>query len=512
LKVSALETFIDMSQSPASSPAKPAALSSLGSALELAAQVQSGTRTAASVIDEALRTIGKTQDLKAYLSVLDENARVRAEALDQRRARGEKLGPLAGVPIAIKDNIVVAHGRTTCASRMLENFQSPYHATVIERLLAADAIPVGKTNLDEFAMGSTCETSAFGGALNPLDRTRIPGGSSGGSAVAVASQTVPVSLGSDTGGSIRQPAACCGVVGLKPTYGRVSRYGLVAYASSLDQIGTFSNTVVDSAAVLQVISGHDSHDNTSSTHSVEDFVAAAKAGAQNGLKGKTIGIPSEAFSEGLAPEVADKVKAALADCEKAGAKLVEIHLPSLKHAIATYYVIATAEASANLARFDGVRYTHRSATAKDLYGLYAQSRSEGFGFEVKKRILLGTWVLSSGFYDAYYMKAQKVRRLMTQDFTAAFQTCDIIAMPTMPTLPPKVGEIYSDPMAMYLQDIYTVAINLAGLPGLSLPCGQVGHLPVGLQLIGKSFGESALLAAAAHYEALSGSLAGNSAR
>lgn len=472
------------------------------SALAIAAQVKRGERTAVSVVEQALSAMGETKQYKAYLSVLEASALEQAAAIDKKRERGEALGPLAGVPVAVKDNIVVANGVTTCASRMLENFKSPYHATAVERLIAADAIPVGKTNLDEFAMGSTCETSAFGGALNPIDTSRIPGGSSGGSAVAVASRTVPVSLGSDTGGSIRQPAACCGVVGLKPTYGRVSRYGLVAYASSLDQIGPFGRNVADTAAVLQAIAGHDPRDNTSSTQPAEDFVAAAQKGALEGLKGKVIGMPVEAFGEGLQSEVGETLRSALAACEKAGAKVVDVHLPSLKHAVATYYVIATAEASANLARYDGVRYTHRSPVAKDLFGLYAQSRSEGFGFEVKKRILLGTWVLSSGFYDAYYMKAQKVRRLITEDFTKAFAACDVVVTPTMPTMTPKVGEIFSDPMTMYLQDIYTVALNLAGLPGISLPCGKVGHLPVGMQLIGKPFAEGQLLGIAAGYEAL----------
>jgi len=477
-------------------------LSSL-SALEIAGLVQTGERTAVSIIDETLKTIGETQDLKAYLSVLDASARKKALEVDAKRGRGEKLGPLAGVPIAIKDNIAVAEGKTTCASRILENFQSPYDATVISRLLAADAIPVGKTNLDEFAMGSTCETSAFGASLNPLDRERIPGGSSGGSAVAVASKSVPVSLGSDTGGSIRQPASCCGVIGLKPTYGRVSRYGLVAYASSLDQIGTFSHTVADAAALLQVISGPDVMDNTSSTQPLGDILSGLKGGdAGRQLRGKTIGLPKQAFAEGLQSEVASTVQSALAELEKAGATLVEVDLPNLQHAVAAYYVIATAEASANLARYDGVRYSRRSVEAKDLYGLYAQSRSEGFGFEVKKRILLGTWVLSSGFYDAYYMKAQKVRRLITDDFSRAFAQCDVVATPTIPTLPPKLGEIFSDPMTMYLQDIFTVALNLAGLPGLSMPCGQVAHLPVGLQLIGKPFAEGDLLQAAAGFESL----------
>ncbi|HAO99486.1 MAG TPA: Asp-tRNA(Asn)/Glu-tRNA(Gln) amidotransferase GatCAB subunit A [Fibrobacteres bacterium] len=455
---------------------------------EQVSKVRSGETQAEAVVKEALNQIGKTQHLKAYLSVLPEYALEKARALDGRREKGEALGPLAGVPIAIKDNIVVSSGKTTCASRILENFQSPYDATVVERLLAAGAIPVGKTNLDEFAMGATSETSAFGAPINPLDPTVIPGGSSGGSAVAVASGSVPVSLGSDTGGSIRQPAACCGIVGMKPTYGRVSRYGLVAYASSLDQIGPFAHTVADAALLLNVIAGHDKHDNTSSTQEVPDFTA----GIGKGLKGKSIGIPKECFGEGLDPEVESVIRAALAACEREGAKIVEVSLPSLKYAVATYYVIATAEASANLSRYDGVRYTTRTQSPKNLYELYAKTRSEGFGAEVKKRILLGTYVLSSGFYDAYYMQAQKVRRVITDDYANAFKQCDVVAMPTLATPTPKVGKVFQDPMAMYLQDIYTVAVNLAGLPGLSLPAGKVAGLPTGLQLIGRPFAEQEL--------------------
>jgi len=463
-------------------------------------RVHKGETSAESLVEAALNRIGATQHLNAYLSVLPEYALEKARELDRRRGQGEKLGPLAGVPIAIKDNIVVSSGKTTCASRMLENFRSPYDATVVEKLLAAGAIPVGKTNLDEFAMGSTSETSAFGAPVNPVDSSVIPGGSSGGSAVAVASGSVPVSLGSDTGGSIRQPAACCGVVGMKPTYGRVSRYGLVAYASSLDQIGPFATTVEDAALLLNAIAGHDLRDNTSSVQKVPDFTA--KLG--EGLKGKSIGVPKECFGEGLSPEVESVIRAALSACERGGARIVEISLPSLKYAVATYYVIATAEASANLARYDGVRYTMRTPAPKNLYELYAKTRSEGFGPEVKKRILLGTYVLSSGFYDAYYMQAQKVRRVITEDYAKAFEECDVVAMPTLATPTPKVGKVFQDPMAMYLQDIYTVAVNLAGLPGLSLPVGKVGGLPAGLQLIGQPFAEQELFQVAAAAEKLAG--------
>ena len=461
-------------------------------------KVQSGEISSESLVQSALDRIGAAQHLKAYLSILPEYALEKARDLDKRRNAGEKLGPLAGTPIAVKDNIVISSGKTTCASRILENFESPYDAAVVERLIAAGAIPVGKTNLDEFAMGSTSETSAFGAPINPIDPTIIPGGSSGGSAVAVASGTVPLSLGSDTGGSIRQPAACCGIVGMKPTYGRVSRYGLVAYASSLDQIGPFARTVEDSALLLNTLCGHDLRDNTSSTQVVPDFTA--KIG--EGLKGKTIGIPKECFGEGLDKEVEATVRAALAACEREGAKIVEVTLPSLKYAVAKYYVIATAEASANLARYDGVRYTIRTPAPKNLYELYAKTRSEGFGPEVKKRILLGTYVLSSGFYDAYYMQAQKVRRVITDDYAKAFTLCDVVAMPTLPAPPSKVGEVFQDPMAMYLQDIYTVAVNLAGLPGLSLPVGKAGGLPAGLQLIGRPFEETELFQISAGVEKL----------
>jgi aspartyl-tRNA(Asn)/glutamyl-tRNA(Gln) amidotransferase subunit A len=467
---------------------------------EIARKVQNREISAESSVQQALDRIAATRDSNAYLSVLADFALETARNLDRRLAAGENLGPLAGVPIAVKDNIVVAAGKTTCASHILENFESPYNATVIERLLAAGAVPVGKTNLDEFAMGSTSETSAFGAPVNPVHPDRIPGGSSGGSAVAVANGTVAVSLGSDTGGSIRQPATCCDIVGMKPTYGRVSRYGLVAYASSLDQIGPFATTVADAALLLNTIAGYDPRDNTSSNRPAEDFTARLGGG----LKGKTIGIPREAFGEGLDAGVEASVRAALAACEREGAKIVEISLPTLKHAVAAYYAIATAEASANLSRYDGVRYTTRSKEAKTLYEVYAQSRSQGFGAEVKKRILLGTYVLSSGFYDAYYMQAQKVRRVITEDFEKAFAQCDVVATPTMPTVPPKIGDVFKDPMAIYLQDIYTVAVNLAGLPALSLPAAAAGGLPVGLQLIGRPFGEVELFQVSAGAERVSG--------
>lgn len=466
------------------------------SAREIARGIQNREISAEKTVQEALARIDAAKGLNAYLSVLPEYSLERAREVDRRVAAGENAGPLAGVPVAVKDNIVVAAGKTTCASRILENFESPYDATVIGRLLAAGAIPVGKTNLDEFAMGSTSETSAFGPPVNPVDASLTPGGSSGGSAVAVAAGTVPVSLGSDTGGSIRQPAACCGIVGMKPTYGRVSRYGLVAYASSLDQIGPFAHDVADAALLLGVIAGYDARDNTSSNRAAEDFTARLGGG----LQGKTIGVPKEAFGAGLHAGVESSVRAALAACEREGAKLVEIDLPALKFAVAAYYVIATAEASANLSRYDGVRYTRRAKDVKNLYELYAKSRSEGFGAEVKKRILLGAYVLSSGFYDAYYMQAQKARRVITGDFARAFAQCDVVAMPTLPAPPPKVGDVFKDPMAIYLQDIYTVGVNLAGLPAISLPVTPADGAPVGLQLVGRAFAEADLFQVAAGAE------------
>jgi len=465
---------------------------------ETARKVQSGAVTSESLVQAALAKIEATKGLNAYLSVMGEEALDRARALDHRVKNGEKLGPLAGIPVAVKDNIVTAQGKTTCGSKILGAFKSPYDATAVERLIAAGAVPVGKTNMDEFAMGSTSETSAFGAPKNPLDESVIAGGSSGGSAVAVASGTVAVSLGSDTGGSIRQPASCCGLVGVKPTYGRVSRYGLVAYASSLDQIGTFGHTVADAAHLLTAICGWDKHDNTSAQVAVPDFTASLS----KGVKGKVIGLPKECFGVGLQPEVRAAVMKALETLEKEGAVMREVSIPSFQYAIAAYYVIATAEASANLSRFDGVRYTTRSKDVTDLFSLYAKSRSEGFGEEVKKRILLGTYVLSSGFYDAYYMQAQKVRRLITDDFNKAFASCDVLVTPTMPTLPQKVGGIYADPMAQYLGDIYTVAVNLAGLPALSQPVGRVGKLSVGMQFIGKAFQEEELFQVAGATERL----------
>lgn len=464
----------------------------------LAKQLENGEATSRKLVEQSLAKIEETKGLNAFVTVLSERALANAEASDKRRAEGKSLGALDGVPVAIKDNLCLTGTRTTAGSKMLSKFEAPYTATAVEKLEAAGAVIVGKTNMDEFAMGSSNETSFFGPVENPLDKTRIPGGSSGGSAVAVASDTVPASLGSDTGGSIRQPAACNGIVGLKPTYGRVSRYGLIAYASSLDQIGPLGHSVEDCASLLSVICGQDIHDNTTSARPTENFGAKLDAG----IAGKTIGVPKEYFGAGLDAECKAAIETCLAKLEKEGAKLKEVSLPNIGHAVSSYYIIATAEASSNLSRFDGVRYSYRSEDAHNLFDLYAKSRSEGFGKEVQRRILLGSYVLSSGFYDAYYVQAQKVRRLITDDFNKAFETCDVIASPTMPGVPLLRGVGESDPMAMYLSDIYTVSLNLAGLPGISLPCGTAGGMPVGLQLIGKPFQETELLSAAAAVEKL----------
>ena len=467
----------------------------MSSIREIISQLESGT-SSESLTQQSLQSIVAQKHLNAFVSTLGERALGQARAADARRKAGKTLGPLDGVPVAIKDNLCLIDTRTTCGSKILENFVAPYTATAVEKLEAAGAIIVGKTNMDEFAMGSTNESSHMGPVINPSAPERIPGGSSGGSAAAVAANCVPAALGSDTGGSIRQPAACCGVVGLKPTYGRISRYGLVAYASSLDQIGPIGHTVEDCALLMNVLAGQDPHDNTTSDKPNEDFCA----GLGKDITGMRIGVPKEYFGEGLDPKIKTVLMESLAKLEAQGAKLVEVSLPSVRYAISSYYIIATAEASSNLSRFDGVRYTHRAPTARTLNEMYTRSRSEGFGKEVQRRILLGTYVLSSGFYDAYYVKAQKVRRIITDDFNKAFAQCDVIASPTLPSHPLKLGEGLRDPMAMYLSDIYTVSLNLAGLPGISLPCGIADGLKVGLQLVGQPFGETNLLRMASAVE------------
>lgn len=436
--------------------------------------------------------------IHAFLSFDRADALAQAEEADRGlRDGGAKQKPLLGVPVAIKDVIAVKGQPLNCASKILKNFVSPYDATVITKLKAAGAIVFGRLNMDEFAMGSSTENSAFVVTRNPWDTERIPGGSSGGSAAAVAANECLASLGSDTGGSIRQPAALCGCVGLKPTYGRVSRYGLVAFASSLDQIGPFTKDVRDATTLLTVLSGYDERDSTSIPHPVPDYTLALTGE----IKGIKVGLPKEYFIEGIDPQVNQAVQAAIKQIEKLGAEIVQISLPHTEYAVATYYIVATAEASANLARFDGIRYGLR-VEGNDPIELYGKTRGAGFGAEVKRRIILGTYVLSSGYYDAYYLRAQKVRTLIRQDFLKAFEKVDVIVTPTTPTAAFKAGEKSDDPMQMYLSDIFTISCNLAGICGVSLPCGFTMNpkLPIGLQLLGKPFGEETMLKVAHAYE------------
>jgi aspartyl-tRNA(Asn)/glutamyl-tRNA(Gln) amidotransferase subunit A len=435
--------------------------------------------------------------IHAYRTLLEQAALAEAEAVDHRIRNGADPGPLAGVPIAVKDVLCLRGAPTTCGSRILESFVPTYDATCVARLREAGAVITGKTNMDEFAMGSSTENSAFGPTRNPWSLDRVPGGSSGGSAAAVAAEQVPAALGTDTGGSIRQPAAFCGIPGMKPTYGRVSRYGLVAFASSLDQVGPFGATVEDVARVLQVIAGHDPCDSTSAPRPVPDYLASLGRGAA----GLRLGVPKEYFPPGIDAEVEASVHAALKSAEGAGASLHEISLPHTEYAIPTYYIIATAEASSNLARYDGVRYGLRAARAESLRDVYVKTRGAGFGAEVKRRIMLGTYVLSAGYYDAYYLKGQKVRTLIRRDFDAAFEKVDAIITPTSPTSAFRFGEKVDDPLAMYLSDIFTVTINLAGLPGISIPCGLTRErLPIGLQIVGRRFDEETVLRLAAALE------------
>ena len=462
---------------------------------EIVAGRLSATDACRSALDRIHDVNGK---LNAFNLVADERALERASEIDRRRAAGDTLGPLAGVPVALKDNMDVRGMRTTASSRILEHFVPPYDATVVRRLEAAGAVIVGKTNCDEFAMGSSNENSAFGPVRNPWALDRIPGGSSGGSAAAVASRCVPIALGSDTGGSVRQPAACCGVVGLKPSYGRVSRYGLLAFASSLDQIGPFARTVADAALALTALAGADPCDATTANEPVPDF-AAALTGAVNDIR---VGVPRAFVSEGVDEQVRRAYETALDTLRRSGATLVDIDLPHAKYAVPVYYLVCTAEASSNLARYDGVKYGYRSNAAKDsLKEMYSRTRDEGFGPEVKRRIMLGTYVLSAGYYDAFYLKALQVRTLLRRDYEQAFERVDVVAMPTMPTPPFRLGEKASDPLQMYLGDIFTVSANLAGLPGISLSCGFSGEgLPIGLQLMGRMFDEATLLRVADAYE------------
>jgi aspartyl-tRNA(Asn)/glutamyl-tRNA(Gln) amidotransferase subunit A len=431
--------------------------------------------------------------LNSFLSIEREHAEKRVSELENSTADS----PLHGFAIAVKDNICTKGMQTTCGSRILHNYKAQYNATAIERLNAAGAIVVGKTNMDEFAMGSSNESSAFGPVKNPWDTERVPGGSSGGSAVAVASGVVRAALGSETGGSVRQPASLCGIVGLKPTYGRISRYGLVAFASSLDNIGIFGRTVKDAADVLGVVAGRDEHDATSADVPVPDYAAEL----DHDIKDKVIGVPRALFGEGLDDEVRNKVEKSIDNFKSLGAEIVDVELPYAKYGIAVYYIIATAEASSNLARYDGVRYGFRAENAHALREMYFKTREEGFGEEVKRRIMLGTYVLSSGYYDAYYAKAQKVRALVKLDYQKAFAKCDAILTPTSPSVAFKIGEKSNDPLAMYLNDVYTVSANLAGNPGISVPCGLSSEgLPIGVQLLGNFWSENVLFNLAHHYE------------
>lgn len=442
--------------------------------------------------------------VNAFISIDAEKTLAQAAAADQLRAEG-RAGLLTGIPLAQKDIFCTKDRLTTCGSRMLANFVSPYDATVIERLNAAGAVILGKTNMDEFAMGSSTEASYFGPVKNPWDTTRVPGGSSGGSAAAVAASLAPAATGTDTGGSIRQPASMCNLTGLKPTYGVVSRYGMIAYASSLDQGGPMARSAEDCALLLNAMAGFDERDSTSLDRPAEDYSRDLSTPARGKpLAGLRIGLPEEFFGDGCAPEVMQRVEQAIAEFRKLGAEAVAIRLPNMKLSVASYYVIAPAEASSNLSRFDGVRYGYRAPKYDDLNDMYSKSRAQGFGEEVKRRILIGTYVLSHGYYDAYYLQAQRIRRLIANDFVAAFQQCDVIMGPTSPTTAFKLGEKSSDPVQMYLSDIYTLAVNLAGLPGMSIPCGFAAEgpvrLPVGLQMIGNYFAEARLLNAAHRYQ------------
>ncbi|MHC4387338.1 MAG: Asp-tRNA(Asn)/Glu-tRNA(Gln) amidotransferase subunit GatA [Planctomycetota bacterium] len=467
---------------------------------ELRDRIAAGEVKSVAVTKVVFKAIDKYEPtLGAYISTFREQALEKANEVDGRIAAGGSVGSLAGVPVAIKDVMCTAFGATTCASKILENFQSPYNATVVERLLAADAVIVGKTNMDEFAMGSSTENSGLKQTVNPWDTGRVPGGSSGGSAAAVSARLCFAALGSDTGGSIRQPASFCGVSGLKPTYGRVSRYGLVAFGSSLDQIGPITRTVADSALIMNVIAGKDPADSTSVDEKAAPVPDYLK-GLDEPVGQLSVGVVPE-FVAGADAEVQRALNEAIDVYKNLGAEVVEVEMPHLDYAIASYYVVATAEASSNLSRYDGVHYGHRTESPKDYIEVYSKSRAEGFGDEVKRRIMLGTYALSSGYYDAYYLKALKVRNLIRCDFAEAFKKCDCIMMPVSPTTAFKIGEKIDDPLQMYLMDIYTIAANLAGVPGISIPCGSDrDNLPIGLQILGPAFGEDKLLRIARMYE------------
>ena len=469
-------------------------------AASLAKMLQNKECSSVEATQSVLNRIAAVEDtVGAFVTVTGEEALRRAKEIDDRRAAGEELPPLAGVPVAIKDNICTKDVKTTCSSKMLENFVPPYNATVMERLNREGAVMVGKLNMDEFAMGSSCETSYFKKTKNPHNPEYVPGGSSGGSAAAVAAGEAFVSLGSDTGGSIRLPASYCGVIGLKPTYGSVSRYGLVAFASSLDQIGPFGRSVADVAMTYSAICGHDPYDATSANRVYPRFTV----GGSGDMKGKVIGIPKEYFGLGVSAEVHDRVMKAAELFEKNGAVLKEVSLPSTPYALSAYYIISSAEASSNLARFDGVKYGYRTPEFENLTDLYEKTRSEGFGDEVKRRILLGTFVLSSGYYDAYYKRAKLLQKQIQQEFSETFSSCDLLLTPTGTDTAFELGEKESDPLSMYANDICTVTVNIAGLPAISVPCGNAANgLPVGMQLIAPKFEEQRLFTAAGCYEAL----------
>jgi aspartyl-tRNA(Asn)/glutamyl-tRNA(Gln) amidotransferase subunit A len=464
---------------------------------ELSAQLSAKACSSVELAQDFINKINVlNKDLGCYVTVDAERTLAQAQAADARRAAGD-AGVLTGVPLAHKDIFCAKGWRTTCGSKMLANFVAPYDAHVVERCDAAGMVTLGKTNMDEFAMGSSNETSFFGPVRNPWDRDRVPGGSSGGSAAAVAARLAPAATGTDTGGSIRQPAALTGICGLKPTYGLVSRYGMIAFASSLDQAGPMARTAEDLGLLLNVMAGHDTRDSTSLERPAEDY----NRDLAKPLKGLRVGLPKEFFAAGMTADVQKTIEAAIAEYRKLGAMVVDISLPNMGLSVPVYYVLAPAEASSNLSRFDGVRYGHRAAEYTDLLDMYKRSRGEGFGAEVKRRILIGTYVLSHGYYDAYYIRAQKLRRLIAQDFAAAFKQCDVIMGPTSPTTAFKLGEKSSDPVQMYLSDIYTIAVNLAGLPGMSIPCGLDGSgLPVGLQIIGNYFDEARMLNVAHQYQ------------
>jgi len=470
------------------------------SAKELRDKIAAGQISSVDATKTVLRRVEQFEPaIGAYISTYPDEALQTAADVDRRIAASRPVGQLAGVPIAIKDNMCTTFGATTCASKILENFRAPYNATAVEKLLAADAVIVGKTNMDEFAMGSSTENSGLKQTVNPWDKTRVPGGSSGGSAAAVAGRLCFAALGSDTGGSIRQPAGFCGVVGLKPTYGRVSRFGLVAYGSSLDQIGSITRTVADSALMMNVIAGHDPADSTSVDEAVAPVCDYLER-LDEPIEGLKIAIVPQ-FTAGADEDVQKALADAIGVYKSLGAEVIEVDMPHLDYAIAAYYVIATAEASSNLARYDGVHYGHRTENPSDYIEVYSKSRAEAFGKEVKRRIMLGTYALSSGYYDAYYLKALKVRNLIRGDFAKAFEKCDCIMMPVSPTTAFKIGEKIDDPLTMYLSDIYTIAANLAGIPGISIPCGlDDDNLPIGLQILAPAFAEDKLLRIARMFE------------